>query len=110
MKRDLRGRRILITGASGGIGRSLAEQAAAAGARVLLAARSKDKLDALAASLSAQNPDVIAVRTDITRAEDRQHVLDVAVKRFGGLDVLVNNAGIASFAHFADCTEVILRQ
>jgi short-subunit dehydrogenase len=110
MKRELRGRRILITGASRGIGRSLAEQAAAAGARVLLAARSADQLDALAATLSARNPDVLAVPTDITNAADRQRVLDVAVKHFGGLDVLVNNAGVASFAHFADCSEAILRQ
>jgi short-subunit dehydrogenase len=110
MKRELRGRRILITGASSGIGRSLAEQASAAGARVVLAARSADKLDELAVSLSATNPEVVAVPTDITRDEDRRRVLDVAVKRFGGIDVLINNAGIASFAHFAECTEAILRQ
>jgi len=53
---------------------------------------------------------VLAVPADITREEDRQRLLDTAVKRFGGLDVLVNNAGVASFAHFADCTEAILRQ
>jgi short-subunit dehydrogenase len=110
MKRELRGRRVLITGASSGIGRSLAEQASAAGARVVLAARSADKLDELAASLARTNPDVAAVPTDITRDEDRRRVLDVAVQRFGGLDVLINNAGVASFAHFAECTEAILRQ
>jgi short-subunit dehydrogenase len=110
MKRDLRGRRVLITGASSGIGRSLAEQLAAVGARVVLAARSADRLHELAASLSAANPDVVAVPTDITREEDRRHLLDVAVKRFGGLDVLVNNAGVASFAHFAEGTEAVLRQ
>lgn len=110
MKRDLRGRRILITGASRGIGRSLAEQLAAAGSRLLLAARSGDELAALATALAAHNSEVIAVPADITREEDRQHLLDEAVKRFGGLDVLINNAGVASFAHFADCTEAILRQ
>src|SRR5690348_15242842 len=103
MKRELRGRRILITGASSGIGRSLAEQLAAAGSRLVLAARSSEKLEALAASLATHNPDVVAIPADITREEDRQHLLDEAVKRFGGLDVLINNAGVASFAHFADC-------
>ena len=110
MKRDLRGRRILITGASSGIGRSLAEQLAAAGSRLVLAARSSDKLEALAAELAAHNADVVAIPADVTREEDRQHLLDETVKRFGGLDVLINNAGVASFAHFADCTEAILRQ
>jgi short-subunit dehydrogenase len=109
MRRELRGRRILITGASSGIGRSLAEQVAAAGARVVLAARSGDKLDELAASLSPHNPDVVAVAADVTRDEDRRRLLDSTVQRFGGLDVLVNNAGVASFAHFADCTEAVLR-
>ena len=110
MKRDLRGRRILITGASSGIGRSLAEQLAPAGARLILAARSADRLDEVAATLSAHHPDIVAVPADITRPEDRQRVLDEAIRRFGGLDILINNAGVASFAHFADCTEAILRE
>ncbi len=110
MRRELRGRRILITGASSGIGRSLAEQVAAAGARVILVARSADRLDELAASLSRQNPDVIAAAADVTRDEDRRKLIELAVRRFGGLDVLVNNAGVASFAHFADCDEAVLRE
>ena len=110
MRRELRGRRILITGASSGIGRSLAEQLATAGARLILAARSGDKLEELAASLSRQNPDVIAAAADVARDEDRRRLLDLAVQRFGGLDVLINNAGVASFAHFADCDEAVLRE
>jgi short-subunit dehydrogenase len=110
MMRSLQGRRILITGASSGIGRCLAQQLAQMGARLVLAARSEDKLHELAASLPAAKDDVLVVPTDVTRAQDRQNVLDRAVQQFGGLDVLINNAGITSWAHFADSTEPILRQ
>jgi short-subunit dehydrogenase len=110
MNRELHGRRVLITGASSGIGRCLAEQAARAGARVLLAARSADKLTELADSLSAARLDVLAVPTDVASAEDRQRLVQTAADRLGGLDVLVNNAGIASFGHFAESSEEIMRQ
>ena len=112
MTRDLEGRRILITGASSGIGKALAQQLAPLGAKLVLAARSEDKLKALADSLTSRERErpVLVVPTDITKDEDRQHLLDRAVAELGGLDVLINNAGIASWAHFADSTEAILRQ
>jgi short-subunit dehydrogenase len=110
MRRDLRGKRLLITGASGGIGRSLALQAARAGARVLLAARSADVLHGLADEINAGGGDAIAFPTDITADTDRHRLIDAAVERFDGLDVLINNAGIASFGHFAEGTEAELRQ
>jgi short-subunit dehydrogenase len=110
MKRELRDRRMLITGASSGIGRALAEAAAKEGAAVAVAARSAEKLDELAASLNAAGAKVVAVPADVTSAADRQRLLDTAVERLGGLDVLVNNAGLGSHGHFADSTEAIMRQ
>jgi short-subunit dehydrogenase len=110
MKRDLRGRRILITGASGGIGRAVAQQAAEAGARLLLAARSAEPLQALATDLTKTGAEVIAVPADVTNDANRHHLLEMAQSRFDGLDALVNNAGVASFGHFADSTEDVLRQ
>jgi short-subunit dehydrogenase len=110
MKRDLNGRRVLLTGASSGIGRALAEQLAAAGSRLTLVARSLDKLHALQKTLTAAGHDVAVVGADVTSAADRRAALNAAVERFGGVDVLINNAGVASFAHFADCDETILRQ
>lgn len=117
MTRDLQGRRILITGASSGIGRALAQQLAALGARLVLAARSEDKLKAVAAALPSPagrgaggEGAAFVVPTDVTKEEDRQHVLEQAVEKLGGLDVLINNAGIASWDHFANSTEAIMRE
>jgi short-subunit dehydrogenase len=110
MVRDLRGRRILITGASSGIGHALAEQAVRAGARVLLTSRSADKLSQLKQNLHPNAADVLTVAADVTCAGDRQHLVDLATERLGGLDVLVNNAGVGSFGHFADSSESILRR
>ncbi|HZT80537.1 MAG TPA: SDR family NAD(P)-dependent oxidoreductase [Gemmataceae bacterium] len=110
MTRDLAGRRLLVTGASSGIGRCIAEQAANRGARVVLAARSADKLGELAADLTRRGLQAVAVPADVTRDADRRRLLGAAVAAFGGLDALVNNAGIASFGHFATSTEEVLRQ
>ena len=110
MLRTLAGRRILITGASSGIGRCLAEQAASAGAHLVLAARSADKLDELVRSLTPGATIAVAAPTDLTLESERRRLLETAVQKLGGLDILVNNAGVASWGHFADSTEEILRQ
>ncbi len=110
MRRDLRGARLLITGASSGIGRCLAQEAAREGARLALVARSADKLHELAGSLTAEGAEALAVPADITSEQDRQHILTAVQERFGGLDVLINNAGIGSWCHFAESSEDILRQ
>ncbi len=107
MTRNLQDRRILITGASSGIGKAMAHQLAPLGAKLVLAARSEDKLRAVANALPGG---ALVVVADITRESDRQNVLGRAVEHFGGLDVLINNAGIASWDHFANSTEEILRQ
>lgn len=109
MTRDLAGRRILLTGASSGIGGCLAEQLAGAGARLVVAARSEDRLLDLARSLDGRG-EVVPVRGDVSQEGDRRRLIETAVSRLGGLDVLINNAGIASWAHFADSNEAILRQ
>src|SRR4051812_6765333 len=110
MVRQLPGLRILVTGASSGIGRCVAEQLAQRGARVALAARSAHKLADLARSLSGRSAEALAVPADVTSADDRQRLLETVLARFGGLDVLINVAGVASFGHFADSTEAVARQ
>src|SRR5260370_11077500 len=93
MRRELSGRRILITGASSGIGRALAVQLAQAGAKLALAARSEDKLGELAGALASAGADVAALHADITVEADRSRLMAEVKSRFGGLDVLVTNAG-----------------
>ncbi len=110
MTRDLSGLRILITGASSGIGSCLAEEAANAGLRVALTARSADRLQELAQTLTSRGADAIAVPADITSADERARLLETITDRFGGLDVLVNNAGVGSQGFFTDSTPEIARQ
>ena len=81
---------VVITGASSGIGASLAQSLGARGARVVLAARREAELRQVA---SRSGADALPVVTDVTRREDVQRLLDTALGRFGQVDVWVNNAG-----------------
>lgn len=110
MVRDLTCKRMLITGASRGLGRALVEQAAMQGACVAAAARSGDKLEELAALLKSRGVEILPVTADVTSDNDRHRLIDAVLDRFGGLDVLVNNAGVASWGHFATSNEDVLRQ
>jgi NAD(P)-dependent dehydrogenase (short-subunit alcohol dehydrogenase family) len=81
----------IVTGASSGLGEQFARALSAAGASVVVGARRADRLDALVAELG----DGIAVQCDVTSAADRAALVECAMNRFGRVDVLVNNAGIA---------------
>lgn len=111
MRRELTGKRAILTGASGGIGRAIAAELAKGGVRVALAGRNAEKLNELAANLrTAGGGDAVAIPADLTKPDDRQHLVESAVAAFGGLDLLVNNAGVGSWGHFADSTEAICRE
>ncbi len=109
-RRNIAGLRILITGASQGIGRALALEAARRGGRVLAAARSAELLAELAAEARAAGHTIETVQADVTSADDRQKMIDAARDLLGGLDVLVNNAGIGATGHFADAAPDRLRK
>src|SRR4051812_14817911 len=85
----------LITGASSGIGAATARHAAQAGHRVVLAARSTDKLERLAAELGGDDR-ALAVATDVTRWEQNEALVAAALERFGRLDVVFANAGFGA--------------
>jgi short-subunit dehydrogenase len=108
-RRTLSGSRVLVTGASQGIGRALALAAARRGARVLAVARSDDLLQELAAEARSAGGLLEPVRADVTSPDDRQAMVEAALRHFGGLDVLVNNAGIGATGHFAECGPERLR-
>jgi 3-oxoacyl-[acyl-carrier protein] reductase len=91
---DLAGQVAIVTGASQGLGRAIAEALAAAGASVALVARSADKLAAVAAGITAAGGRAEAFPCDVTKGEDIQRVVDAVVEKLGRLDILVNNAGV----------------
>jgi NADP-dependent 3-hydroxy acid dehydrogenase YdfG len=91
---SLAGRSALVTGASSGIGAATARAFAAAGASVTIAARRADRLEGLAAELRAAGGAVAVQPTDMRREDDIRRLFAVARERFGGVDVLVNNAGL----------------
>ncbi len=108
-RRDLKGMRVLVTGASQGIGKALAEAAARRGASVIATARSVDLLNELAATVAKDGHTLVVVQADVTKPDDRQKMVDAAMQHFGGLDVLINNAGIGATGHFADAGPDVLR-
>lgn len=106
-RRIIRDSRVLLTGASSGIGASLAKQLAAQGARVVITARRKEPLQALADQYPGQ---VIAVPGDITDSIHRDRLLQVCRDEFGGLELLINNAGVGAMGPFADASPERLRR
>jgi NADP-dependent 3-hydroxy acid dehydrogenase YdfG len=92
---------LLITGASSGIGAATAREAVEAGWRVLLAARSEDKLRALATELGGDDT-AIAIRCDVTSWEDQQAAVAGAVEGFGRLDASLANAGFGAKRGFLE--------
>ena len=109
MRRELNGLRAIVTGASRGIGRLTAERLAEKGVAVVLAARSGDALEIVAKGILDRGGRAVVCPADLTTAAGREAVVAAAEREFGGLDVLVNNAGVASWGHFATSNEVILR-
>eukprot|EP00898_Chlorokybus_atmophyticus_P004063 jgi/Chlat1/4658/Chrsp3S05607 len=95
-QRSVRGAAVVLTGASSGIGKALAEEYARRGARLLLAARSEQQLKEVAqACQAAGSPEVDIVVTDVSKEDQCRNLVEKAVQRFGRIDVLLLNAGVA---------------
>lgn len=107
---DFTGRRVVITGAAGGIGRRVAELFAGAGAHLVLADLSREALESIGAELSNQGGRVLAVPYDGTDPASAEHLIAQAVQEFGGIDVLVPAAGIYPECAVANMTDQAWQQ
>lgn len=99
------GKTVLITGASAGIGRALALELAAEAPNLVLLARDSARLEEAARACAARGARVATFAGDVARAEDCRRCVAAAVERFGGIDVLVNNAGVTMWARFDEVTD-----
>jgi NAD(P)-dependent dehydrogenase (short-subunit alcohol dehydrogenase family) len=104
MAGQLQGRVAIITGASNGIGRGIAETFAAEGAKTVLVARRGDLLDEVAAGIEKRGGMALPVPTDLTHEDQVAALFDRVIKMYGRLDVLVNNAGISTHKNTEDIT------
>jgi len=112
MRRSLAKKRILLTGASSGIGKILALLLAKEGADLVLLARRKDRLLEVAEQIHQQsgNRKVILVEGDITQPTVQHWAIQSAVEQLGGLDILINNAGVGAMARIEETTPETLRR
>lgn len=106
MAKKLEGKVAIVTGASKGIGASIAKHYAAEGASVVVNySTSKDGADKVVAAITAAGGKAVAVAGDVSKVADAQGIIDAAIKTYGKLDVLVNNSGVYDFAPIEAITE-----
>jgi short-subunit dehydrogenase len=110
MRRTIAGSRAIVTGASGGLGRAIATELARQGANLVLVARRADQLRAVADEISQTGGRATVVAGDITDPQIRQQAIAKAQTEFGGLDLLVNNAGVGAIGRFDAADEARLRR
>jgi dehydrogenase/reductase SDR family member 7B len=93
---------VIITGGSSGIGKALAFEFGLKGSKILITGRNQDDLNNTIAELKAKNITAVAFRSDVSKQEDNKLMAEEALKHFGKIDVLINNAGISMRALFEE--------
>lgn len=102
MEDNIKGKVVVITGGSSGLGEDTARLLASRGAKVVIAARRKEKLDAIAEDIKKNGGEALVVKTDVTNRGEVKNLIDTAKKEFGKIDVLINNAGLMAIAPMAE--------
>jgi short-subunit dehydrogenase len=109
-KDNLKNKVIVITGASSGIGHALAVEYASKGARLVIAARNASRLNEIGDKLRFSGTEVLEVRTDVSIEADCINLIEQAIRHFGAIDILINNAGISMRALFSEMNLDVMRQ
>jgi len=109
-RRKIHGLRGILTGASSGIGFALAAELVREGARLIVVARREQRLQELCESLGNGPGEVIPFVGDIVDPKSQQASIDLALERFGGIDLLINNAGIGAMGRFTEANPERLQQ
>jgi NAD(P)-dependent dehydrogenase (short-subunit alcohol dehydrogenase family) len=110
MDLELKDKVAIVTGGTQGIGRATALRLAQEGARVVIAARGKERLDAVAAEVRAAGGRVAAVQADVAKTSECERVIAEALRSFGRIDILVNNAGTSLTGEFESVTDALWQQ
>jgi len=104
----LKGKVVIVTGASSGIGEALSRRLMSEGARVVMAARNEEKMIAIASEYPAA--EVQVVKADVSKREDCAKIIQETIGRFGEIDVLINNAGMSMRAIFEDLDLAVIEK
>jgi NAD(P)-dependent dehydrogenase (short-subunit alcohol dehydrogenase family) len=110
MDLGLAGRVAIVTGGTQGIGHATARRLVGEGARVAICARGRDRLDEAVAALRSEGGEAIGVQADVSLAQDCERLVVETVAAFGGIDVLVNNAGTSRTGAFESVTDEVWQE
>lgn len=101
---------VIITGGSSGIGKALAEEFGKHGSKILITGRNKDELDRVVEELRGKKVMVQGIQADVSKEADNQRMAEEALRHFGTIDILINNAGISMRALFEEVDLAVVRQ
>lgn len=110
MSFDFNGKVVIVTGASSGIGEAIAREFAKNGCKVMLAARSEEKLSRIVDEITADSGTASYVKTDVSKEEECKLLIETTVSKYGTVHILVNNAGLSMRALFDDVDLQVLHR
>ena len=110
MRKFLNDKVIVVTGASSGIGEAMAREYAKMGAKVVMGARREEELQRIAAEIEAAGGKVAYAACDVVKEEECEHLINTAIEAFGGIDIMICNAGLSMRALFDDCDLKVLHR